>query len=192
LNGSFGAVPAGGEGAPVEGRGAWRDNRLFLDGPASICYCFSELSGSGSPFHMAGMALAIHAKQKGGQAIENKQLREMVHFAPLMISVAYDRIGETVRFARRKESFRFPCFSRCRGPRRKGAKSTADSGRARRTSRRSATRKWRRKPLGSLQMDSEVAPAGSSRGRENRSGELHMRRFAHNLRRESIFFIFRS
>jgi hypothetical protein len=46
------AVPAGGEGAPVEGRGARQDNRLFLDGPAGVCYCFSELSGkAGAPFH---------------------------------------------------------------------------------------------------------------------------------------------
>jgi hypothetical protein len=36
------AVPAGGEGAPVEGRGARQDNRLFLDGRAGVCYCFSE------------------------------------------------------------------------------------------------------------------------------------------------------
>jgi hypothetical protein len=34
------------------------------------------------------MALAIHAKRKGGQAMENKQLREMAYFAPLMISMA--------------------------------------------------------------------------------------------------------
>ena len=38
------AGPAGSEGAPVEGRGARRDNRLFLDGPAGVCYCFSELT----------------------------------------------------------------------------------------------------------------------------------------------------
>ena len=25
-----------------EGRGARQDNRLFLDGPAGVCYCFSE------------------------------------------------------------------------------------------------------------------------------------------------------
>jgi hypothetical protein len=59
----------------------------------------------------AGMAVAIHAKRKGGQAIENKQLREMVHFAPLMISRTYDQRSETVRFARRNESFRFAGFS---------------------------------------------------------------------------------
>jgi hypothetical protein len=40
------AVPAGSEGAPVEGRGARQDNRPFLDGPAGVCYCFSELRQS--------------------------------------------------------------------------------------------------------------------------------------------------
>jgi hypothetical protein len=77
------AVPAGGEGAPVEGRGARQDNRLFLDGPASICYCFSEQNKAGSPFQRAGMArLRFHAKRKGGQAIENKQFCEIPRFAP--------------------------------------------------------------------------------------------------------------
>ena len=37
------AVPSGSEGAPVEGGGARQDNRLFLDGPVGVCYCFSEL-----------------------------------------------------------------------------------------------------------------------------------------------------
>jgi len=63
------AVPAGGEGAPVEGRGARQDNRLFLDGPAGVCYCFSELNGkAGSPFHVAGMALAIPCETKRGSS----------------------------------------------------------------------------------------------------------------------------
>jgi hypothetical protein len=34
----------------------------------------------------AGMAVAIPAKRKWGQAIENKQVCEMAYFAPLMIS----------------------------------------------------------------------------------------------------------
>ena len=59
----------------------------------------------------AGMALAIRAKRKGGQAIENKQLREMAHFAPLMTSTTYDPTRETVHFAPRKEPFRFCWFS---------------------------------------------------------------------------------
>ena len=60
---------------------------------------------------MAGMALAIHAKRKGGQAIENKQFCEMAHFALPMISRTYDQRRETARFARRKNPFAFAGFS---------------------------------------------------------------------------------
>ena len=66
---------------------------------------------AGSPFQRAGMAVAIHAKRKGGQAIENKQFCEMAHFALPMISRTYDQTRETVRFALRNESFRFCWFS---------------------------------------------------------------------------------
>ena len=66
-----------------------------------------------------------------------------------------------------------------RGPNRKGAKSTADSGRARRTLRESATRKWRRKPLESLKTDSEVAPPAPVARRETRPGELCISRVFH-------------
>jgi hypothetical protein len=66
---------------------------------------------AGAPFHVAGIALAIRAKRKAGQVIENKQLCEMVHFAPPMISTAYGQRRETARFARRKESFAFAGFS---------------------------------------------------------------------------------
>jgi hypothetical protein len=68
------AVPASGEGAPVEGWGARQDNRLFLDGRAGVCYFFSELAlRPARRFMRAGMALAIRAKRKWGQVIENKQ-----------------------------------------------------------------------------------------------------------------------
>jgi hypothetical protein len=60
----------------------------------------------------AGMALAIRAKRKRGQAIENKQFCEMAHFVPPMISTTYDQARETVRFALRNESFRFCWFFR--------------------------------------------------------------------------------
>jgi hypothetical protein len=92
------------------------------------------------------MAVAIRAKRKWGQVVENKQFCEMARFAPSMISTTYDAARETARFARRKEAFNFAGFPPRRGPKRKGAKSTADSGRAR--------RKWRRKPLESLKTDS--------------------------------------
>jgi hypothetical protein len=76
------------------------------------------------------MALAIHAKRKGGEAIENKQLREMVHFAPLMISTTYNRIAKpSVSRCERNPSFLL-VFPLRRGPKRERAKSTADSGRA--------------------------------------------------------------
>jgi hypothetical protein len=58
-----------------------------------------------------GLRLRFHAKRKGGQAIENKQLCEMVHFAPPMISRTYDQRRETARFARRKNPFAFAGFS---------------------------------------------------------------------------------
>jgi hypothetical protein len=57
-----------------------------------------------------GWRLRFHAKRKGGQAIENKQVCEIVHFAPPMISKAYDAARETVRFARRKKSSAFAGF----------------------------------------------------------------------------------
>jgi hypothetical protein len=63
------AVPAGSEGAPVEGRGTRQDNRLFLDGPACICYCFSELSGkAGSPFHAGRDGVCDSGETKSGSS----------------------------------------------------------------------------------------------------------------------------
>jgi hypothetical protein len=58
-----------------------------------------------------GWRLRFHAKRKRGQAIENKQFCEMVHFAPVMISRTYDPRRETARFARRKNPFAFAGFS---------------------------------------------------------------------------------
>jgi hypothetical protein len=61
------AVPAGSEGAPVEGRGARQDNRLFLDEPAGVCYCFSELSGKASPpFHVGRDGACDSARNEKG------------------------------------------------------------------------------------------------------------------------------
>jgi hypothetical protein len=55
--------------------------------------------------------LRFHAKRKGCQAIENKQLREIARFRAQMISSAYDQRRETARFARRKHPFAFAGFS---------------------------------------------------------------------------------
>jgi hypothetical protein len=59
----------------------------------------------------AGVAACDSGETKKGEAIENKQLREMVHFAPPMISMGYDQRRETARFARRKNPFAFAGFS---------------------------------------------------------------------------------
>jgi hypothetical protein len=175
LEGLVWTVPSGGEGAPVEGRGARRDNRLFLDGRAGVCYCFSELSGkAGSPFHGGRDGVAIRAKRKGGQAIENKQLREMVHFAPPTISMAYDTARETVHFARRMNPFAFAGFSASSRAKTQESEIDADSGLARRTLRESATRNWRREPLESVETDSEIAPPAPTAGRKNRPSELRI------------------
>jgi hypothetical protein len=123
------AVPAGSEGAPVEGRGDRQDNRLFLDGPTGVCYCFSELAARPARrFMRAGMAVAIHAKRKGGQAIENKQFCEMAYFALPMISRTYDQRRETVRFARRKEAFAFAGFSASSTPNTQGSEINGGFG----------------------------------------------------------------
>jgi hypothetical protein len=74
------------------------------------------------------MAVAIRAKRKGGQAIENKQLREMAYFAPIMISTTYDQRRETVRFARRKESFAFAGFSSSSTPNTQGGEINGGFG----------------------------------------------------------------
>jgi hypothetical protein len=74
------------------------------------------------------MALAIHAKRKAGQAIENKQLCEMAHFAPPMISRTYDQRRETARFARRKEAFAFAGFSASSRPQTQGSEINGGFG----------------------------------------------------------------
>jgi hypothetical protein len=90
---------------------------------------FFRIDGkTGSPFHLAGMALAIHAKRRAGQAIENKQLREMAYFALLVISTTYDQRRETARFARRKEAFRFCRFSASSRPKTQGSEINGGFG----------------------------------------------------------------
>jgi hypothetical protein len=86
-----------------------------------------------------------------------------------MISRAYDQRRETARFARRNLSLLL-VFPPRRDPKRKGAKSTADSRLARRTSREVG--------------DSEMAPQAVGIA-QNRLYET----FCTNLRRESIFYV---
>jgi hypothetical protein len=121
------------------------------------------------------MAVAIGTKRKGGQAIENKQSREITRFRAPMISRTYGQRRETARFARRKNPFAFAGFSASSRPKTQGSEINGGFKARAAESRRSATRNWRRRfqSLGG-----------------NRSGELRLRRFAHNWRREPIFFIF--
>jgi hypothetical protein len=147
-----------------------------------------------------GWRLRFHAKRKAGQVIENKQLREMAHFVPIMISTAYGQRRETARFARRKNPFAFAGFSASSRPKTQGSEINGGFGGARggrsatrrlgtgaasRWNRSKRTRKWRRllQPLG----ENRAGWRGEGRGRGRDGG---LRRFAHNLRRESIFFIF--
>jgi hypothetical protein len=106
------AVFAGGEGAPVEERAPGKTIEFFLAGGRASVTVFQNLATRPvRRFMRAGMALVIRAKRKGGQAIENKQLREMAYFAPIMILTAYGPARETARFARRKNPFAFAGFS---------------------------------------------------------------------------------
>jgi hypothetical protein len=78
-------------------------------------------------------SLAICAKRKGGEVIENKQSRESGDFAPPKDFNGLRPLRETLHFALRNGFF---CFCRVfrlvEGPRRNGAKSTAASELARR------------------------------------------------------------
>jgi hypothetical protein len=58
------------------------------------------------------------AKRKSGQPIENKQSREIIDSAHIMIPMTYDPARETFRFAWRNNSFRFRCFWPPRRPKR--------------------------------------------------------------------------
>jgi hypothetical protein len=87
----------------------------------------------------------LNAKRKGDQAIENKQVCEMVHFAAPMISRTYDQRRETARFARRKNPFAFAGFSASSRAKTQGSEINGGFGAPWRTSRGSATRKWRRR-----------------------------------------------
>jgi hypothetical protein len=130
-------------------------------------------------FMRAGMAVAIPAKRKGGQAIENKQVCEMVHFAPPMISRIYDQRRETARFARRKKSFAFAGFSASSRPKTQGSEINGGFG----------ARAADVAPLGDSEMAAPVPVAG-----RNRSGELRIREvfetFCTQLETQVDFFYF--
>src|SRR6185437_11978438 len=109
---------------------------------------FDSSAGSpaGAPRRMSwSSALAIRAKRKGGQVIENKQSREMTDFAPLMISMAYDPVAKSLVSLGEMPPALSLAFPRRRGPRRNDAKSTSPSGL--RGQRKGTSRKWRRNRL---------------------------------------------
>ncbi|HXE24268.1 MAG TPA: hypothetical protein VN637_05215 [Roseiarcus sp.] len=148
---------------PVERRGARQDSRLFLDEPAGRLLLFFRIEGEAElASHRRGRfwAFAIRAKRKGGQAIENKQFREMVHFAPPMISMACDRDAKRVVSLGEMNPIDFAGFPPGRSQNARTAKSTPPFALARRTLRDAAMDdpKWRRKPLKWLKTDSDMAP----------------------------------
>ena len=99
------------------------DRDVFHSSPRMIATVFQSWRPA-RRFMGPGRRLRFHAKRKGGQAIENKQFCEMAYFASPMISMTskpFVSLGE-------RKSFAFAVFPPRRGPRRKGAKSTADSG----------------------------------------------------------------
>jgi hypothetical protein len=143
------AVPAAAKARRSGDEAPGKTIDFFLTDRQAFATVFQNLRQGRLAVSVAGMArLRFHAKRKGGQVIENKELCEMAYFSPLMISTTYGLAHETVRFARRKESFRF-CrfFPLVEAQNARGAKSTVARRLARRRLRDSATRKWHRKPV---------------------------------------------
>jgi hypothetical protein len=64
-------------------------------------------------------ALAIRAKRKWGQALENKRSRETTDFAPPMISRTYDGDAKPIVSLCEMNPVVFAGFSPRRGPKRK-------------------------------------------------------------------------
>ena len=89
-------------------RRPWRKDRHSLDKPARLLLFFgserqwADRASLSAPAGR-GSRLARSAKRKGGQAIENQQSREMIGFAPLMISTTHGQGCETLHFGLRNE-----------------------------------------------------------------------------------------
>jgi hypothetical protein len=80
---------------PPEGQGRSTKNRQLLAKAAGVRYCFSESSDSSARLVIgAGGDLGGGAKRNGVEVVENKQFREILHFAPPMISRAYARVAK--------------------------------------------------------------------------------------------------
>jgi hypothetical protein len=143
-------VAAGGESARPREGAPGKTNDFFLDEPAGVGYCFSELTSKVAPCVSRGPRpgrVAILAKRNGGQALENKQFREMPDFAPAMISKTYGQAAKPlVSLGEMKPLAGFPPR---REAKRKGRK--IDHGFA---LPQPDAPKWRRKPLKWLKTDS--------------------------------------
>jgi hypothetical protein len=141
---------------------------------ASSARAIRGLGGGGS------QALAIRAKRKGDQVVENKQFREMSDFAPPIISRTYDPVAKpSVSFGEMNSSA-FAWFFRPSRPERKD----------RETNRGFRVRAAEVARLNGSEMAPQALEMAQNRlgdgvagfavaGRENRSGELPMRGSAH-------------
>jgi hypothetical protein len=76
------AVPSGGEGAPVEGRGARQDNRLFLDGRASVTVFQNLAARPARRFMGPDGACDSMRNEKGGKPLKTNNSAKSLDFAP--------------------------------------------------------------------------------------------------------------
>ena len=76
------AVPAGGEGASVEGRGARQDNRLFLDGRASVTVFQNLAARPARRFMGPDGACDSMRNEKGGMPLKTNNSAKSLDFAP--------------------------------------------------------------------------------------------------------------
>jgi hypothetical protein len=67
-------------------------------------------ASSARRFIGAGTTLAIRAKRKADQVIENKQSRAMTDFAPPMISRTYERVAKPLVSLGERNPFTFAVF----------------------------------------------------------------------------------
>jgi hypothetical protein len=161
----------------TESRAKPQDNRHFLDGPASGLLLFFRTSGQapgprGSvPFSRPwGLwrKTGKSAKRNGGQAFENKQFREMPHFAPPMISMTCEPSAKPFVSLGETESCVFAPLVAARTP----PSISRDFVLARRRDGAQLCEpddpKWRRKPLKSLKTDAEMAGPDPSQTAEAR------------------------
>jgi hypothetical protein len=98
----------------LERVGARQENRHYLDEPAGVCYCFSEVSLQASVALLIAPAdrrFGGGAKRKWGQVIGNKQFHETAHLAPPMSAMTCNRFTKPI-VSLREESFRFCWFFR--------------------------------------------------------------------------------